>query len=537
MHEIRDLEELPYLYKEEDEEERKEGKSAEAPQRVQHEKKSELHAEVQIRKSGPLPLVAEAAHAEEDPPMAAKAAKQQVKNLGKEEKSRYGIIFGICLIIIVAAIGIVYWKGSSPAPQGQNQDVAGEVNGEKITQQEIDDIYAQARAQFPEVTREQVLQQKIEEIVLLQEARRKGIAADESAVQQRVETWLGQLRTAFSEEQLQQRLQSQGITLEELTQKNAEILRKQSVINALIHQEVLQKESVLLPERVRASHILVENESEALGLKKEIDAGADFGEIAAQKSIDPSAALNQGELGYFTRGQMVPEFEDAAFAGKAGEIVGPVHTQFGFHLIRIEGVQPSSLRNAANLTAEEQQMVMPDLQAILQQYVARLRNVAVITLFGAPAAPPSPQVPEKKPEGSSKDGELVSVVSVSKETFREQPGAVCAENGLPVIRMFSAADCEQCVWIADTFDAVMQEYVGRIVAHRWELGGDDKLSAAVEQEVPAAELAVLDSSNPSRSVPTFVFGCRYVRIGNGYSQENDLGKEAAEFRAVVEKLV
>jgi hypothetical protein len=77
-----------------------------------------------------------------------------------------------------------------------------------------------------------------------------------------------------------------------------------------------------------------------------------------------------------------------------------------------------------------------------------------------------------------------------------------------------------------------------IVAHHWEVDtGDDTLTGQVEEVVPDSEMAIFDDINPQGSIPTFVFGCRYYRIGNGYEQEGDLESEAAEFEAVIEALI
>ena len=88
-------------------------------------------------------------------------------------------------------------------------------------------------------------------------------------------------------------------------------------------------------EEVRARHILVLKEADAENIIKQLNAGADFAEIADKKSVDPSG--NGGDLGYFTRETMVPEFAQAAFAMKKGEISKkPVKTQFGYHIIKVE---------------------------------------------------------------------------------------------------------------------------------------------------------------------------------------------------------
>lgn len=83
---------------------------------------------------------------------------------------------------------------------------------------------------------------------------------------------------------------------------------------------------------VKASHLLVKTEEEAKKLKEEIANGKDFGQAAAEVSLCPSGA-NGGDLGFFTKGQMVKEFEDAAFSMEVGQVSEPIKTQFGYHLI------------------------------------------------------------------------------------------------------------------------------------------------------------------------------------------------------------
>lgn len=87
-----------------------------------------------------------------------------------------------------------------------------------------------------------------------------------------------------------------------------------------------------MPLYVKASHILVKTEDEAIKLREEIVAGKDFATAAAELSSCPSGA-NGGDLGYFSKGQMVKEFEDAAFSMEIGEISQPVKTSFGYHLL------------------------------------------------------------------------------------------------------------------------------------------------------------------------------------------------------------
>lgn len=85
---------------------------------------------------------------------------------------------------------------------------------------------------------------------------------------------------------------------------------------------------------VRASHLLVKTEDEAKQLREEILGGKEFADVAAEVSLCPSGA-NGGDLGFFGKGMMVKEFEDAAFSMKVGELSEPIKTQFGWHLLKL----------------------------------------------------------------------------------------------------------------------------------------------------------------------------------------------------------
>ncbi|MFG2290774.1 peptidylprolyl isomerase [Streptomyces sp. NPDC048595] len=86
--------------------------------------------------------------------------------------------------------------------------------------------------------------------------------------------------------------------------------------------------------RATARHILVDSADKASELKTQIEAGADFAELAKQHSTCPSARQG-GDLGAFGPGQMVPEFDKVVFSAPVGTVQGPVKTQFGFHLLEV----------------------------------------------------------------------------------------------------------------------------------------------------------------------------------------------------------
>jgi len=111
-------------------------------------------------------------------------------------------------------------------------------------------------------------------------------------------------------------------------------------------------------EQIRASHILLlvndkrsdaQARQEMEGIKKRIDNGEDFGAVARQVSEDPGSKANGGDLGFFARGRMVKEFENAAFSAVPGQLVGPVKTPFGYHLLRVTGKRSGGVQPFAEV--------------------------------------------------------------------------------------------------------------------------------------------------------------------------------------------
>src|SRR5579862_4217334 len=127
-------------------------------------------------------------------------------------------------------------------------------------------------------------------------------------------------------------------------------------------------------QEVHARHILVETEDEAKAVKAELDKGADFAELAKKKSKDPGAS-DGGDLGFFTKDQMVPEFATVAFALEPGKISDPVKTQFGWHVIKVEEKRNRKAPDFEQVKAQIETYVTRKAQA---EYVAKLREGAKV---------------------------------------------------------------------------------------------------------------------------------------------------------------
>lgn len=140
---------------------------------------------------------------------------------------------------------------------------------------------------------------------------------------------------------------------------------KKHVVDAVTDDEVkarYDKEIAALPkqEEVRARHILVKTEDEAKAIIAELDKGKDFVELAKEKSTDPNKSEG-GDLGYFTKGRMVPEFEQAAFSmEKDTYSKTPVKTQFGFHVIKVEDKRDAPPPAYEDVSQQVRQLLMRD---------------------------------------------------------------------------------------------------------------------------------------------------------------------------------
>ncbi len=89
-----------------------------------------------------------------------------------------------------------------------------------------------------------------------------------------------------------------------------------------------------MANKIKCSHILVQKQSEAIAILDKIRQGEKFGKLARELSVDSGSAKRDGNLGYFSRGKMVKEFETAAFNLEVGKISEPVKTQYGYHIIK-----------------------------------------------------------------------------------------------------------------------------------------------------------------------------------------------------------
>ncbi|MGB0920744.1 MAG: foldase protein PrsA [Alphaproteobacteria bacterium] len=231
--------------------------------------------------------------------------KMRLKNLG--------------LVVVATSALALAACDQKPAAQvaaDPNDKVIATVNGAEIRQSDlavIEQIMGAAVQQIPADKRESELTRVLIDLTIVAEAARAEGYMDRADVRQALrQAERDALYTAY---------------LTDLTQE---------VSDADVEAAYAEMTANFTPaEEVSARHILVETEEEAKEIKGLLDGGADFAELAKEKSTGPSGA-NGGDLGYFAKEMMVAPFAEVAFAQEVGTVSDPVETQFGWHVIKVE---------------------------------------------------------------------------------------------------------------------------------------------------------------------------------------------------------
>ncbi len=209
------------------------------------------------------------------------------------------------------------------------------------------------------------------------EAKKRGlVVTDEELTTEFTTQYEKFLKTqGLTEESLSSLLAAQDVTLESFKESGRASIRQQLLMlklqTAVAGPVELSEDEVRAyweenranydtAEQIRASHILVKTEDEAKAVLAELEAGADFATLAREKSTDTGSAKKDGDLGWFAKGSMVQEFEDAAFSLEVGQRTGIVQTSYGYHIIlltdRKAAVQPefADVREQVNADAKQE---------------------------------------------------------------------------------------------------------------------------------------------------------------------------------------
>ena len=338
------------------------------------------------------------------------------------------ILLALALSVGVAVGGVK--EGSAPAqtaaqPAGQNvekkaatqqgdaktspSEPLARVNGTVITRGEVNRtikaILTQNRQsqELPPEAMKQAEEATLENLISAELLYQAGSKLEVKDLDKQLEAKLSQSKARFpSTVEYEKALQTVGLSEKELT----EFTRKDIIINNLVQKEIAPKITISddeakkfydenidrfkQPESVKASHILVgvdpkatpeekqKAKEKAEAILKKVKAGEDFAALAKKESTCPSSAQG-GDLGFFTKGQMVAPFEKAAFALKPGEISDVVETQFGYHIIKVtEKKSGEAAKFDETKERIKEYLKGQKIQKAIAEYIATLRSNAKV---------------------------------------------------------------------------------------------------------------------------------------------------------------
>lgn len=278
-------------------------------------------------------------------------------------------------LITLLCIALAFTACSNTNEQGDMDDnVMATVNGKAVLRDEYDDALAYYKSyveyQYGEGAWETeasrgltykdyyenfVMDTLTYRLLLLDAAEKEGVVVTEEEKQHELENF----KTYFGNDEdynnyLEQTETTEEFLLEDLAKDimiNNFVMSKIDSLNPNDNELKTIFDDKKMNTQVRASHILVDTEDEAIDIIERITNGEDFGELALELSTDPGTAANGGDLDYFNYSQMVQTFSDAAYALEIGEVSGPVQSEFGYHIIKLtdkvvdEDITVESMKN------------------------------------------------------------------------------------------------------------------------------------------------------------------------------------------------
>lgn len=307
----------------------------------------------------------------------------------KGQETPNWIAWVLALVVIVGIVIAVRVVIFSPDKEALDPTVVI-VNTEKLHKSYIDKKYNELGPRLAKkISYEEFIDQLIEQRILIQEAKRLKISLDAQQVLDEYDkileedqTTRGEFRTSLIERNLTEddilSTINNNLLIEKLIEKVV-IKRVNVSEEELITLYELNKDRFKVKEAVHASHILVNNRDDAISLKKQLDSGADFAQLAMEHSIDPTVKDNQGDLGYFEKDMMVEEFSDVAFAQIIDTISDPVKTNFGWHIINVHDHKKDTQLSFSEVReALEQNLLNEKIKVAVAEYIDSLKEKAKI---------------------------------------------------------------------------------------------------------------------------------------------------------------
>jgi peptidyl-prolyl cis-trans isomerase C len=283
-----------------------------------------------------------------------------------------------CAILLSAPIVISESVVRGVAFAQDKDPVVARVNGVEIRESDIAFAEEEIGGNMPSIPPEQkrdYLVNYLVDVIVLSQAAEKQKLEDRPDVKHRL---------AFDRNRL---------LMEALLQDAGKAALSDEAEHKLYDEAIKQ---VKAEEEVHARHILVVSEDEAKAILAQLKGGADFVALAKEKSKDPGSAESGGDLGYFTKEQMVPEFAEVAFKLGKGQLSDPVKTQFGWHIIKVEDRRTKPTPTFEQVKPQIENYIAHRAQAELVENLRKTANVERLDKPPTPDASLNPPAPTKK---------------------------------------------------------------------------------------------------------------------------------------------
>ncbi|MFW6449772.1 MAG: peptidylprolyl isomerase [Nanoarchaeota archaeon] len=369
---------------------------------------------------------------EKSPESKTKKTAKKEKTTKIEESGNYkrimvytAAIVGMVAVIFLA-LTLIETQEDHVVPSGHTDEgeLVASVNNEGLYSDELEKRLEMYQAQFgPTFTKQMAINETITEMLLVQEAEKEGIEVSQGLVDSKVNEWVTELEQTVPEEQIEQLLAAENMTLEQYIDELRQSVEVRLLVTELLNKTVLSEtekeysakdisdaeleeefeENIEKYQQIKASHILIcyedsmncqveRSKDEAEELAKEIyekiKQGENFEELAEEYSDCPSGSEG-GNLGWFTKRDMIDEFFNAASELRNNQISEQVHTEFGYHVIKkvdektsfdeLKEEMKTQMEQEQNITWQEETFTQE--QEVVNEYINQLWDEADIVYY------------------------------------------------------------------------------------------------------------------------------------------------------------
>jgi peptidyl-prolyl cis-trans isomerase C len=302
---------------------------------------------------------------------------------------RYRMLY----VLLLLGVAILVVAGCNPAEPVANVDSQARkvvtFEGGDVTQGELDEFAAQSGVPKDDPQYQATVQQIMPQLVSIEIAKAYAQEHNITVSDEEVDQELAKLKEQVgdqarssgqdmsNQEAYEQALKQNNITEEQLREDIRENLPVQEVQKRVAgdaepsdeeiqnYYEKNKEAQFTTPEQRCVRHILFnkDQKEKAKDVKQQLENGGDFAKLAKENSQDPGSAAKGGDLGCLGKGETVPEFEQAAFGAERGEIVGPVQTEFGYHILQVTDVKPEQTRSLQEVESQIRSQLATEKQS------------------------------------------------------------------------------------------------------------------------------------------------------------------------------